>query len=88
MDLTAIIRDLYTEREKLDRAISELEKVQQSSPTEGPGPSIDSTRSPSSRRRGRKSMGEAEREEVSKRMKEYWSKRRKGKETHLHQREL
>jgi hypothetical protein len=33
-------------------------------------------------------MGEAEREEVSKRMKEYWSKRRKGKETHLHQREL
>jgi hypothetical protein len=42
MDLTAIIRDLYAEREKLDRAISELEKLQQSSSAEGPGSSIDS----------------------------------------------
>ena len=81
MDLTAIIRDLYAEREKLDRAISELEKVQQSSSTEGPGSSIDSRRSPSIQRRGRKSMGEAERKEVSKRIKEYWSKRRKGQDT-------
>jgi hypothetical protein len=81
MDLTAIIRYLYAEREKLERAISGLEKVQQSSPTEGSGSSIDSTWSPSIRRRGRKSMGESERQEVSKRIKEYWSKRRKGQDT-------
>ena len=80
MDLTAIIRDLYAEREKLDCAISELEKVQQSTPTEGPLSSVDSARSPSILRRGRKSMGEAERQEVSKRIKEYWSKRRKGRD--------
>jgi hypothetical protein len=79
MDLTSIIRNLYAEKKKLDRAISSLEEMQASGSTQAPPSSADS-RSPSTRRRGRKSMGNAEREQVSKRMKSYWSKRRMGKD--------
>jgi hypothetical protein len=79
MDLTSIIRNLYAEKEKLDRAISSLEEMQASGSTEALS-SADRRRSPSTRRRKRKSMENAEREQVSKRMKAYWSKRRMGKD--------
>jgi hypothetical protein len=80
MDLKSIIRDLYAEKEKLDRAISSLEEMRDSGSTQAPPSSADSSRSPLTQRRGRKSMNNAEREQVSKRMKAYWSKRRMGKD--------
>ena len=79
MDLTSIIRNLYAEKEKLDRAISSLEEMQASDSTESLS-SAERRRSPSTGRRGRKSMENAEREQVSKRMKAYWSKRRMGED--------
>ena len=80
MDLKSIIRDLYAEKEKLDRAIASLQKMRDSGSAKMPPSSEDSNRSPSTRRRGRKSMDNAEREQVSKRMKAYWSKRRMGQD--------
>ena len=80
MDLKSIIRDLYAEKEKLDRAISSLEEMRDSGKTQVPPSSAHGSLSPSTRRRGRKSMDNAEREQVSKRMKAYWSKRRMGQD--------
>jgi hypothetical protein len=69
MDYVRIIRDLREQKSRLDSAIAQLEAL------EGSG---TATRSP----RGRKSMGEAERREVSARIKKYWAKRRKSTGTH------
>ena len=67
MDLNQIIRTLYAQKEKLERAIAALEDLER-----GWLPAWGQTRSP----RGRKSMSPAERKEVSARMKRYWAKRR------------
>jgi hypothetical protein len=71
MDLYKAIQDLYAEKEKLERVIASLEDLQRAAgggipPTPGSG-----------KRRGRKSMGQDERQEVSERMKKYWARRRK-----------
>ena len=64
MDYSSIINDLHVQLERLDRAIAHLE-----SPN-----SADGTAPP--KRRGRKSMGEAERQQVSERMIRYWAAQR------------
>lgn len=66
MDLTDTINLLRTRHQKILDVIKELESL---------GPA--SFASPP--RRGRKSMGEAERRDVSVRMKRYWASRRKVK---------
>jgi hypothetical protein len=71
MDLYKAIQDLYAEKEKLERVIASLEDLQRAAgggipPVPGAG-----------KRRGRKSMGADERQEVSDRMKRYWASRRK-----------
>lgn len=56
---------LLAERARIDAAIASLERLATS-----PAAALDS------RRRGRKSMGAAERRQVSERMRKYWSDRR------------
>jgi DNA invertase Pin-like site-specific DNA recombinase len=70
MDLTKAIRQLLTERERLDRVIASLEQLQE---TGLPVPSAAE-----GKRRGRKAMAEDERRDVSERMKRYWAGKRKG----------
>ena len=65
MDLTDAIKELYREKEQLDRAIAGLESLAASNGSE--------TRRST---RGRKFMPAAERREVSERMKRYWTARR------------
>lgn len=67
MDLYAAIRELHNEKRKIDLAIAALEAKQGKV-----------WKSASPKRRGRKSMGRAERAEVSKRMRAYWAARRGG----------
>ena len=62
MDIQALIRDLQQQKHRLDRTIAAMESLASSS---------------NGHRRGRKSMGEAERHQVSLRMKRYWANRRK-----------
>jgi len=69
MDFKKLIASLYTEREKLERVIASLEELRDSVYGAGAEGGL--------KRRGRKSMPEAERLEVSERMKKYWAKRRK-----------
>jgi hypothetical protein len=69
MDIIKALRDLYNEKKRLDVAISSLE-ARLKAVRKG------STTKPSQGRRGRKSMSEAERQEVSKRMTLYWEARR------------
>jgi hypothetical protein len=64
MDLNKAIRDLYKERSKLNQLIAALEHLQSTGTLPAPG------------RRGRKSMDENERQQVSERMKKYWADRR------------
>ncbi len=63
MDYQHLIRDLLAQKERLERAIQELEKLASQPP----------------KRRGRKSMGDEERRAVSERMKKYWASRRGGR---------
>lgn len=74
MDLFEAIRELLDEKQKLNEVIAYLEALSASSPGEKstPGPLRRSAG-----RRGRKSMDQAERLEVSRRMKAYWDSRRK-----------
>jgi len=67
MDLRNILDELYMERERMRRTIAALEEFASSEPPQA------------HHGRGRKSMGAAERHEVSERMKKYWANRRKGK---------
>jgi hypothetical protein len=69
MDLSKAIKDLYAEKEKLERVIASLEELQRSAQIAAPD---------ALGRRGRKSMSARERAEVSERMKKYWANRRKG----------
>ena len=71
MDLYKAIQDLYAEKEKLERVIASLEELQRNAGSLPLPPG-------GGKRRGRKSMGSKEREEVSERMKRYWASRRKG----------
>ena len=68
MDLHKTIQDLYAEKEKLERVIASLEELQRAAEA---NPLMASRK-----RRGRKSMGAEERQDVSERMKKYWAKRR------------
>ena len=67
MNLRAILEALYLERERMVRTIAALEELASSE-----SPQVQD-------RRGRKSMGAAERLEGSERMKKYWANRRKSK---------
>ena len=71
MDYNKIIRELYADKQRLDRVIRELEQLDDAE--QGAGTTLRS-RSP----RGRKSVGAQERQEVSRRMKSYWAKRPSG----------
>jgi hypothetical protein len=71
MNYDRVLRILYAEKEKIDRVIASLEKLQAITPT---------TAAP--RRPGRKSMNDQERREVSARMKRFWAERRKPPSTH------
>ena len=66
MDLHQTIQELYAEKEKLERVISSLEQLQ----------SYAQGQFKVSKRRGRKFMDTAERQQVSARMKKYWASRR------------
>jgi hypothetical protein len=72
MDLYKAIQDLYAEKEKLERVIASLEELQRTAGDAAVPPAKPVGR------RGRKSMSNAERIEVSERMKRYWEERRKG----------
>jgi hypothetical protein len=67
MDLYRIIRDLVQERNRLQKIIESLEGMKE--PGKAPA-------RPVGKRRGRKSMDRAAREEVSARMKRYWAQRK------------
>lgn len=71
MDLYKAIQDLYAEKEKLERVIASLEELQRAKEAAPQAPAEGG------RRRGRKSMGSKERQEVSERMKKYWESRRR-----------
>jgi hypothetical protein len=71
MDLYKALQDLYAEKQKLERAIASLEELQRVGSLAG--------LPQAGKRRGRKSMDPAEREEVSRRMRKYWAGRRKQK---------
>ena len=66
MDLTKTIQELYAEKQRLERIIASLEELQGASTALPTG----------SKRRGRRSMGVKERQEVSARMKKYWAAQR------------
>jgi hypothetical protein len=70
MDLHKTIQDLYAEKDKLERVIASLEELQRAS-------AANSQLMGRPKRRGRKSMGSEERQEVSARMKKYWANRRR-----------
>lgn len=67
MDLYRIIFELVQERNRIQRIIDSLENASRG--VQPPAPR---------KRRGRKTMDRAAREEVSERMKRYWAKRRGG----------
>ena len=67
--LNETIRQLYKEKEKLDKVIASLEGLQ--------GAKLASSSVTARGRRGRKSMSPAERLEVSNRMKRHWAKQRR-----------
>ena len=68
MDLYKAIRELYTEKERLDRVIASLEELETSGqPLPG---------EPEPKRRGRKGMGTEERKQVAERMRRYWAAKR------------
>lgn len=69
MDLYRAIRQLYEERDRLDRVIASLEELQKAAGGD--------ERADAPKRRGRKAMSEEERRQVSERMKQYWAARRK-----------
>ncbi len=64
MDLYGALRELYDEKKRLDFAIMALESR------------LVTRHSPALKRRGRKSMNETERLEVSRRMRAYWESKK------------
>lgn len=80
MDLYKAINELLEEKNRLDEVIARMEMLlvarhdADMAATSGMPMEI-----PTLRKRGRKGMSEDERQEVSRRMKDYWAKRRKAK---------
>jgi hypothetical protein len=72
MELHRLILKLRAERSKLDEIIASLEHLEKTSKT-------DEAKKAVRKRRGRKSMDAAARQEVSERMKKYWRNRRLAK---------
>ena len=70
MDYSQNIQEQRDEQARIDSTIAQLETLAGSGDGNGIAPRS---------RRGRKSMGEAERREVSARMKKYWAIQRKAK---------
>ena len=68
MDLDEVILKLRYERKKLDEVIDSLELLSKAAKME---------KAAGKARRGRKSMDEPARKQVSERMKEYWASQRK-----------
>ena len=68
IDLGKVLKDLYTQRERLEHVITSLETLQRST-SAGLPPQKQTNR-------GRKSMGAEERREVSERIRKYWVARR------------
>jgi hypothetical protein len=64
MNLDKAIRHLKLENERIELAIAQLEEL------------VRAGGGLATKRRGRKSMADQERREVSERMKRYWAKRR------------
>jgi hypothetical protein len=71
VDLKNVLKELYSQRERLERVITSLEALHQD--TVGAQPAGQKSN------RGRKSMGPEERRVVSERMRNYWAARRKNK---------
>jgi hypothetical protein len=71
IDLRNVLKDLYSQRKRLEHVITSLEALQQGSAA-GLPPQKKTNR-------GRKSMGAEERREVSERMRKYRGARRKKK---------
>jgi hypothetical protein len=69
MNINRAIRDLYEEKKRLDHVIASLEEMQRNAAAE--------KAALPEKKRGRKSMDEQARREVSERMKQYWASRRK-----------
>lgn len=69
MNINKTIRELIDEKKRLDRVIGTLEEMQRTGRVELVPPPL--------KRRGRKSMDQHARQEVSERMKRYWESRRK-----------
>ena len=67
MDIHRIIQELHEERERLDRVIKSIESFA-GDEQEAPAPT---------KRRGRRTMSQEERRQVSQRMRKYWESRRK-----------
>ena len=65
LDLQKAIRELYEEKDRIDGVIASLEEYLQNNRS-----------TPAKGRRGRKSMGPEERQEVAARMRNYWAGRR------------
>lgn len=72
MDIQKALRELYAEKKRLDSVITALESKVKAPSRQKPG---------NTGRRGRRSMNPAERQEVSKRMTDYWAAKRAGKQT-------
>jgi hypothetical protein len=72
MDLPEAIRKLKLRREKIELAIAALEELRNNA--DGDISVISRGMRPN--RRGRKSMGPEERQQVANRMKRYWASRR------------
>lgn len=75
MDLDRIIRELTRERDRIQRIIDSLEVMA----LETDAGRRTGGRARREERRGRKFMGEAERQQVSLRMKKYWAENRQKK---------
>ena len=71
MDLYRAIRDLYSEKKRLEEAIASLEQL-----LEAKAASEPVNLAALKKRRGRKSMPPEERRKVSERMRKYWAARR------------
>ena len=70
---------LIAERDRLNRAIEILQGESTPTPKRGPG-RPPGTRNKETKKRSRKPMSAAKRQEVSDRMKQYWAERRKAQE--------
>jgi len=66
MDLAKIIKDLLEDKATIERVIAALEDLQRNA--------VEIPELPKPRRKGRKPMPPAERQEVSERMKRYWAR--------------